>query len=176
MISLSYEGRDYYTSYRTNLPPFIINGRPVKRNPNEEDPVIPSYADRVNFGVDTVPSYYENSQGFQNNYLFTNSTPMYTITASGYLPKYLDEIYEFREIQAYMLNEKTSMKTDLPISLVSTSQNELSVMKVDGSSVPFKSQFDLTTWQYDLYSDTYSASSGTIFSTSCISGTLAEKL
>ena len=161
-----------FKSWRTKLPPTVVNGVPFKRNPNQPDPVIPSNASRVNFGVDTVPSYYENSLNLNEDYLFTNSAPLYSIEASGYLPTDISGDFTFSGTEAYMRNDVTSMSAELDISSSSVTSETVDVMAIDGISGPFRETFDVYKWQYDLISEATSAYSGSLHSTAWISSNL----
>lgn len=173
-ISLDHDGEDISVAYRTNIPPCVINGVPKKRNPDDEDPVLPAAADRVDFGKGIIPSYYDNSRGYQEDYLFTNSIAVYQIEASGFIPEQISGEYGFTSVSAFMRNPNTDMRASLPIVSTASGQSSMDVMEIDGISAPFTADFDVHRWTYDLISDAYSASSGVIYSDAEISATFEE--
>lgn len=79
---------EYNVSYITTLPPYLIQGTPFTRSPNQE--VV------LNSGIEPANSaarvdyaygpYADNTLGYKSDILFTNGTPQYVCVASALLP------------------------------------------------------------------------------------------
>ena len=140
--------------YTTALPPLIVQGKASKRNQDEGDPVFPKTADRCDIGVDTIPCYYENSQGYTKDYLFTNAEPKYHILTSGLVPASMAGQVEFDSVSGYLLDEKTGSINQLQTEEIESFNKSLDVMtNLDSISVPFTGDFEVTVWDTDIDSE-----------------------
>lgn len=128
--SVDEEGEVLGTStlkYRTVLPPFILQGVPYKQDPDEADSVFPNAAERPDIGYDqdtdsyVIPSYAENSQGYDRDFFFAarqrnaeiTGKPLYLIPTSGFLTRELAQNYDFSDCDAYLVNKATESKIRL---------------------------------------------------------------
>lgn len=141
--------------YRTNLPPSLIQGIPKKLDPDEEDPVFPASATRVDIGVNQIPDYYTNSQGFEKDYLFTNSSAMYVADASGFIPASIADDYEFKDVSAYLEDSTTSMRT--PIAFEESEHTIISEksadITVDGETTSYSAHLERVIWRSKIETD-----------------------
>ena len=100
--------------YRAILPPFILQGVPVKCA--GEDRVIPDSESRVDYGYDPSTGQYladpyrNNAYGYDRDFLFTNGDPLYKIITSGFMPDNLRSYFEFSGFSADLVNDKTGSK------------------------------------------------------------------
>lgn len=123
--------------YRAILPPFIVQGTPVKGA--GQDKVIPDSESRVDYGYDPSTGQYlaepykNNAYGYDRDFLFTNGDPLYKIITSGFMPDNLRSYFEFSGFSADLVNDKTGSK----YALDSVS---------DGSNVKYP--IDVATWEY----------------------------
>jgi hypothetical protein len=159
--------------YRTNLPPFIIQGIPKKLNPAEEDPVFPTDASRVDIGVNQIPDYFQNSQGYTQDYLFTNSSAMYVADASGFLPREISNDYTFSAVSAYLEDENTTMRTPIEFEVNDSANiDELSAeITTNGSTTSYSAQLERVVWRSKIESQT----SGTIMNLLTIEAAVEPK-
>lgn len=142
--------------YRTNLPPCLIQGIPKKVNPSDGDLVFPSDATRVDIGVDQIPDYYSNSQGYDKDYLFTNSNPLYVADASGFLPSDIKDDYTFSAVSAYLENTDTTMITPVEVNLLSSgsvNENAIDVTE-NGSTTSYSAQLEKYIWRTNIAANT----------------------
>ena len=104
--------------YRAILPPFIVQGLPIKGAGEEK--VIPDDESRVDYGYDPSTDQYlaepykNNAYGYDRDFLFTNSDPLYQIVTSGYMPYIYKPYFEFSGFNASLVNDKTGSKYQLP--------------------------------------------------------------
>lgn len=141
-------------SYETVLPPFILQGKAHKEDPSEEDPVFPSNADRCSIGEGTIPAYYENSKGYDSDYLFTCASAMYCVETSGFMPSDMAESTEFQDVSAYLHNSKTGSDIMLSIEALEPVSTTIPVMKLlDEPERVFNGQYEVTTWKSRIDSD-----------------------
>ena len=135
--------------YRTNLPPCLIQGIPKKFNPAEEDPVFPVDATRVDIGVNQIPDYFQNSQGYTQDYLFTNSSAMYVADASGFIPEEISNDYTFSGVSAYLEDSDTTMKIPVDFEVLSDEHiKEKSLdVTVEGTSASYSAQLERVIWR-----------------------------
>lgn len=158
-------------SYFTRLPPFILQGKAVRANISEEDPVFPNDTDRCSVGEGCIPAYYENSQGYSSDYLFTNSSPLYQILSSGFMPSEVSDQMEFLNVSGYMLDDDTGSSNYLATSFVGVSRDSATVMTISSSStVVFTSDYDLSIWNTQIASDYANQSKATIKNVVIVSG------
>ena len=100
--------------YRAILPPFILQGIPVKGA--GEDRVIPDTESRVDYGYDPSTGQYlaepykNNAYGYDRDFIFTNGDPLYKIITSGFMPYTLSKDFEFSGFSADLVNDKTGSK------------------------------------------------------------------
>lgn len=100
--------------YRAILPPFILQGVPVKDA--GVDKVIPDTESRVDYGYDPTTGQYladpyrNNAYGYDRDFLFTNGDPLYKIITSGFMPDNLRSYFEFSGFNAALVNDKTGSK------------------------------------------------------------------
>lgn len=100
--------------YRAILPPFIMQGLPIKSE--GEDNVIPDDESRVDYGYDPSTGQYlaepykNNAYGYDRDFLFTNGDPLYKIITSGFMPDNLRSDFEFSGFNAALVNDKTGSK------------------------------------------------------------------
>lgn len=122
--------------YRAILPPFIVQGLPIKGAGEEK--VIPDDESRVDYGYDPSTDQYlaepykNNAYGHDRDFLFTNGDPLYQIVTSGFMPDNLRSYFEFSAFNAALVNDKTGSK----YSLHSVS---------DGSEVKYP--IEVATWE-----------------------------
>ena len=123
--------------YRAILPPFIVQGVPVKGA--GEDRVIPDSESRVDYGYDPTTGQYladpyrNNAYGYDRDFLFTNGDPLYKIITSGFMPDNLRSYFEFSGFSASLVNDKTGSKYAMD-------------SVADGSNVKYP--IDVATWEY----------------------------
>lgn len=122
--------------YRAILPPFILQGIPIKGA--GEDRVIPDSESRVDYGYDPSTGQYlaepykNNAYGYDRDFLFTNADPLYKIITSGFMPDNLRSYFEFSGFSADLVNDKTGSKYAL---------NSVA----DGSNVKYP--IEVATWE-----------------------------
>lgn len=108
-IKYNLNSTSWNVSYRTHLPPYLIQGIPHKAVESAKDPVIPENYDRINF---PASPYYSSRMGWKDNYLFTNAEPLYEVVASAYIPDQLGS-FTFSDVASFIQDEVTGMKTFL---------------------------------------------------------------
>jgi hypothetical protein len=135
-------------SYETVLPPFIVQGKAHKEDPSEEDPVFPNNADRCSIGEGTIPAYYENSKGYDSDYLFTCASAMYCVETSGFMPSDMAESTEFQDVSAYLHNSKTGSDIMLNIEALESVSTTIPVMKLlEEPERVFNGEYEVTMWK-----------------------------
>lgn len=159
---------DLYVSYRTWLPPVIEQGFPVKKNPSEEDPVFPADANRTDIGAGYLSDYMNNAHGYSEDYFFSNSEPLYEVTASGFMPSNLQG-NNFTEVQSKLVNTITSMEIPIAITDQSTETKDVEVLK-SNTYGSMTDTFEITKFVQSLKSDTYKNRRGTIKNKLVITG------
>lgn len=161
VIQKPQENRDtnYSVRYRTVLPPYLIQGEPVKKYPDEEDPVFPTDASRVDIGVDTIRYYYENAHGYNRDYLFTNNAPFYEVNVSGLMPSFLGSDFDFENVSGFLVNDMTEAKIPLTTysAMPESGSITLDVMTIDNAQ--YTAGFYLREWKVDLEASAYSGTS-----------------
>ena len=150
-VAIESDELDLFVTYRTNLPPFIEQGIPYKKNPSENDPVFPSDASRVDIGVGYISDYVDNSQGYPNDYLFTNSEPLYEVEASGFMPSSLGDM-AFEKVEANLVNSKTTMSVPIEVQKVGTDRRNIEVL-ISSENGSFKDDIQITRWTESLLSE-----------------------
>lgn len=149
--------------YITGLPPLIVQGKAKKKDPEAFDPVFQTSADRCSIGEGTIPSYYENSQGYTKDYLFTNANPIYHVMTSGFIPEGMKEHVEFSNVSGYLVDELTESVKILPTSAYSTETKTLDVMTIlDGQSAPMTGDFEVSVWETLIKNDWAKKNNATI--------------
>ena len=140
--------------YITALPPLIVQGKAKRKDLGERDPVFPDDTDRCSIGEGTIPSYYENSQGYTKDYLFTNAKPIYHVMTSGFIPEGMKEQVSFENVSGYLVDELTESVNMLPTSACGTEKKTLEVMTIlDGQSAPMKGNFEVSVWETRIEND-----------------------
>lgn len=140
--------------YITALPPLIVQGKAEKKDLSADDPVFPLSADRCSIGEDTIPSYYENSQGYTKDYLFTNAKPIYHVMTSGFIPESMKTQVAFENVSGYLMDEITESVNMLETSHYSTETKTLDVMTIlDGQSAPMTGDFEVSVWETLIKND-----------------------
>lgn len=140
--------------YITALPPLIVQGKAKKKDPGADDPVFPPNADRCSIGEGTIPSYYENSQGYTKDYLFTNADPIYHVLTSGFIPDGMKEQVAFANVSGYLMDELTEAVNMLPTELQETKTETMDVMTIlDGQSSPMRGDFEVSVWETQIKND-----------------------
>lgn len=140
--------------YITALPPLIVQGKAEKQVPGAEDPVFPAEADRCSIGEGTIPSYYENSQGYTKDYLFTNAEPLYHVMTSGFIPNSMKEQVSFVDVSGYLEDEITESVNMLQTTLQETKSETMDVMTIlDGQSSPMTGNFEVSVWETLIKND-----------------------
>ena len=171
-VSIESDELDLYVTYQTWLPPVIEQGFPVKKNPSEEDPVFPADANRTDIGAGYLSDYMNNAHGYSEDYFFSNSEPLYEVTASGFMPSSLQG-NNFTEVQSKLVNTITSMEVPIAITVQSTETKEVEVLKSStyGSMID---TFEITKFVQSLKSDTYKNRSETIKNKLVITGKIED--
>jgi hypothetical protein len=140
--------------YITALPPLIVQGKAKKKDREDKDPVFPPGADRCSIGEGTIPSYYENSQGYTKDYLFTNAKPIYHVMTSGFIPDGMKEQVAFQNVSGYLVDELTEAVNMLPTELQKTKPETMDVMTIlDGQSGPMRGDFEVSVWETLIKND-----------------------
>ena len=140
--------------YITALPPLIVQGKAEKKEPGAEDPVFPADADRCSIGEGTIPSYYENSQGYTKDYLFTNAEPLYHVMTSGFIPDSMKEQVSFVDVSGYLEDEITESVNMLQTEWKETKSETMDVMTIlDGQSSPMSGNFEVSVWETLIKND-----------------------
>lgn len=163
---------DLYVSYRTWLPPVIEQGFPVKKNPSEEDPVFPANANRTDIGAGYLSDYINNAHGYSEDYFFSNSEPLYEVTASGFMPSSLQG-NSFTEVQSKLVNTITSMEIPIAITDQSTETKDVEVLK-SNTYGSMTDTFEITKFVQSLKSDTYKNRRETIKNKLVITGKIED--
>lgn len=160
--------------YLTTLPPVIVQGKAEKKTPSAEDPVFPSSADRCDIGAGTIPSYYENSQGYDRDYLFTNSDPVYRVLTSGIVPEAMRDEVQFANVSGYLYDDKTRSSCSVPTSVLSMTSNvSIPVMtELDLQPTTLSGAFDLTIWESELRNDWAKSNNLTVKNTMTVSASI----
>lgn len=140
--------------YITALPPLIVQGKAEKKEPGAADPVFPPNADRCSIGEGTIPSYYENSQGYTKDYLFTNAEPLYHVMTSGFIPDSMKEQVSFVDVSGYLMDEITESVNMLETEWKETKTETMDVMTIlDGQSSPMTGNFEVSVWETLIKND-----------------------
>ena len=140
--------------YITALPPLIVQGKAEKKESGADDPVFPPNADRCSIGENTIPSYYENSQGYTKDYLFTNAEPVYHVLTSGFIPDGMKTQVSFENVSGYLVDELTESVNMLPTELQETKTATMDVMTIlDGQSAPMRGDFEVSVWETLIKND-----------------------
>lgn len=155
--------------YITALPPLLVQGKAEKKDHEAMDPVLawdpvfPTSADRCSIGEGTIPSYYENSQGYTKDYLFTNARPIYHVLTSGFIPEGMKEQVAFENVSGYLVDELTESVKMLPTSACGTETKNLDVMTIlDGQSAPMRGDFEVSVWETLIKNDWAKRNNATI--------------
>lgn len=162
--------------YRAILPPFILQSLPEKCD-SAADPVIPDGESRADYGYDpdtgeyTIAPYKQNAYGFDRDFMFTNSDPLYKIVTSGFMPNGLGD-YDFSGFEASLVNDKTGSKYSLRWSEDGVSSDSLDVIKWAGDDSFCAAQFDIKRWTLFLVGDP--EFSGVGMNTVTVSATVRE--
>jgi hypothetical protein len=167
-VAIESDELDLYVSYRTWLPPVIEQGLPVKKNPSEEDPVFPADANRTDIGAGYLSDYMNNAHGYSEDYFFSNSEPLYEVTASGFIPSSLQG-NSFTEVQSRLVNTITSMEVPIAITGQSRETKDVEVLK-SSTYGSMTDTFEITKFVQSLKSDTYKNRRGTIKNKLVITG------
>jgi hypothetical protein len=132
----------------------IIQGK-AKKIGDEEDSVFPEEADRCDIGEGTIPCYYENSQGYTTDYLFTNGEPVYRILTSGFIPISMKDQISFQNVTGYLMDEMTGSINSLPTALIGEpSEKTMNVLQIlDGQSQPLTGDFEVSVWETLIKND-----------------------
>lgn len=146
------EGGPSWT-YRANLPPFLIQGRP--KMGVYEDSVFPNQTDRVDIGSESsenpLDPYFGNSLGYRDDYLFVGSGTKYSVDTSGFIPADITDYVSFSNLNARLLDERTGMSENLDSSASSSGARTLLVMTDDRSaSDRYEGDFQMTVWNTPL--------------------------
>lgn len=140
--------------YITALPPLIVQGKAKKKEAGADDLVFPPNAYRCSIGEGTIPSYYENSQGYTKDYLFTNADPIYHVLTSGFIPDGMKEQVVFANVSGYLVDEISEAVNMLPTSAFGTETKTLDVMTIlDGQSAPMTGNFEVSVWETQIKND-----------------------
>lgn len=162
--SVDEEGEVLGTStlkYRTVLPPFILQGVPYKQDPDEVDSVFPNAAERPDIGYDqdtdsyVIPSYAENSQGYDRDFFFAarqrnaeiSGKPLYLIPTSGFLTRELAPNYDFSDCDAYLVNKATESKIRLEQESKIVHEN-VAVDVVSQPNVTYCGTYNVVEWTH----------------------------
>lgn len=144
--------------YRAILPPFILQGLPEKYE-SVSDPVIPDGESRTDYGYDpdtgkyTIAPYKQNAYGFERDFIFTNSDPLYEIVTSGFMPDGFRD-YSFSDFEASLVNDKTGSRYNLGWrEEEGESRKMLDVIKWAGDNFFYTGQFDIKKWMIFLVGD-----------------------
>ena len=167
-VAIESEELDLYVTYRTWLPPLIEQGLPVKKNPSEEDLVFPADANRTDIGAGYLSDYMNNVHGYSEDYFFSNSDPLYEVTASGFMPSSLQG-NNFTEVQSKLVNTITSMEVPIAITDQSTETKDVEVLK-SSTHGSMTDTFEITKFVQSLKSDTYKNRRATIKNRLVITG------
>lgn len=161
--------------YITSLPPLIVQGKAEKKENSVEDPVFPTSADRCSIGEGTIPSYYENSQSYTRDYLFTNADPIYHVLTSGFIPDGMKEQVSFANVSGYLVDELTESVNILPTSACGTETKTLDVMRIlDGTSDTMTGDFEVSVWETLIKNDWAYANKTTIKNVVTVSAEIQE--
>lgn len=166
------EELDIYVTYQTWLPPLIEQGLTVKKNPSEEDPVFPADANRTDIGAGYLSDYMNNAHGYSEDYFFSNSEPLYEVTASGFMPSSLQG-NNFTEVQSKLVNTITSMEMPIAITSQSTETKEVEVLNSSNYG-SMTDTFEITKFVQSLKSDTYKNRRETIKNKLVITGKIED--
>lgn len=143
--------------YRAVLPPFILQGLPEKPE-SASDPVIPDGESRTDYGYDTdtgeytIAPYKQNAYGFDRDFIFTNSDPLYEILTSGFMPDGFSD-YDFSDFGASLVNDKTGSRYSLSWREEDAESETLDVLKWAGDDSFCAGQFDVKKWTVFLVGD-----------------------
>lgn len=171
-VAIESEELDLYVTYRTWLPPLIEQGLPVKKNPSEEDPVFPANANRTEIGAGYLSDYMNNAHGYSEDYFFSNSEPLYEVTASGFIPSSLQG-NNFTEVQSKLVNTITSMEVPIAITGQSTETKEVEVLNSSNYG-SMTDTFEITKFVQSLKSDSYKNRKETIKNKLVITGKIED--
>ena len=148
--------------YRTVLPPFILQGVPYKQDPDEADSVFPNAAQRPDIGYDAesdsyvIPSYAENSQGYDRDFFFAArqrnaeiaGKPLYLIPTSGFLTSELAPNYEFSDCDAYLVNDATESKIRLEQESMTVHENVDTVEVMTQPNTTYCGTYNVIEWNH----------------------------
>lgn len=143
--------------YRAILPPFILQGLPEKHD-SASDPVIPDGESRTDYGYDpdtgeyTIAPYKQNAYGFDRDFMFTNSEPLYGILTSGFMPDGFGD-YDFSGFVASLVNDKTGSRYSLRWSEEASVKETIDVLKWAEDDSFCAGQFDVKKWTVFLVGD-----------------------
>lgn len=171
-VAIESDELDLYVIYPTWLPPVIEQGLPVKKNPSEEDPVFPADANRTDIGAGYLSDYMNNAHGYSEDYFFSNSEPLYEVTASGFMPSNLQG-NNFTEVQSKLVNTITSMEIPIAITDQSTETKDVEVLK-SSTHGSMTDTFEITKFVQSLNSDTYKNRRETIKNKLIITGKIED--
>lgn len=171
-VAIESDELDLYVIYPTWLPPVIEQGFPVKKNPSEEDPVFPADANRTDIGAGYLTDYMNNAHGYSEDYFFSNSEPLYEVTASGFMPSNLQG-NSFTEVQSRLVNTITLMEIPIPITDQSTETKDVEVLK-SSTYGSMTDTFEITKFVQSLKSDTYKNRRETIKNKLVITGKIED--
>ena len=163
--SVNEDGEELGTStleYRTVLPPFILQGIPYKQDPDEVDSVFPNSAERPDIGYDqdtdsyVIPSYSENSQGYDRDFFFTarqrnaeiSGKPLYLIPTSGFITHELVPDYEFSDCDAYLVNSATESKISLEQESMTVHENVDTVEVMTQPNTTYCGTYNVVEWTH----------------------------
>jgi hypothetical protein len=166
------EELDLYVTYQTWLPPLIEQGFPVKKNISEADLVFPADANRTDIGAGYLSDYMNNAHGYSEDYFFSNSDPLYEVTASGFMPSSLQG-NNFTEVQSKLVNTITSMEVPIAITGQSTETKEVEVLNSSNYG-SMTDTFEITKFVQSLKSDSYKNRKETIKNKLVITGKIED--
>ncbi len=172
VVTVESDELDIYVSYHSDLPPHIEQGIPIKKIPSEEDPVFPADANRTDIGARYLSDYMNNAHGYYEDYFFSNSEPLYEVTASGFMPSSLQGS-SFTEVQSKLVNTITSMEVPIEITDQSTEMKDIEVLK-SSTYGSMTDTFDITKYVQSLKSDTYKNRRETIKNKLIITGKIED--
>lgn len=165
------------TEYYTALPPYLVQSIAEKRENLAQDKVFPEEASRTDIGEGTIEYYYKNSLGYDRDYLFTNSDPLYIVKVRGSVPEPLDEYLQIEDLDAKLVNSDTTMSKDLLLTSAANSSETIDVLSIMGSSgeEKYTSSMIVHNWEVELKNEEYSAARSSLMNLVEITATLVSK-
>lgn len=165
------------TEYYTSLPPYLVQSIAEKKENLAEDRVFPEQASRTDIGEGTIEYYYKNSLGYDKDYLFTNSDPMYVVKVRGSVPEPMDEYLQFEDLEAKLVNSDTTMSKELQLTSAANSSDTIDVLSIMGSSgeEKYTASMIVHNWEVELKNEEYSAARSSLMNLVEITATLVSK-